>query len=237
MTRGDTDADGAGPRLRRDQPGLLTVAVGPVGRFDDRAVRTLSGLARIGRELTGDIRVVVLELAESNASTTDSASGEDRDPVLAGYQEGVAWLRRADVVSVATARGPLTGVAVELALCCDLRLLGVEASLTLTGARTGGAPLLGATGRLVDLVGAARATELCLTGRTVGAAEAERIGLVSRVVPGTELEVATDALVAGLLAADRVALTETKALLNHTLRDQLAAERESFARRARPDAG
>ncbi|GAA3382312.1 enoyl-CoA hydratase/isomerase family protein [Cryptosporangium minutisporangium] len=234
------------PQLRRDRQGVLTVVVGPLGRFGDTTVRTLEKLARIGADLTGDVRVVVLELAgsssQSDPSTTGSVSArlaslsdEERDSVLASYQAAVGWLRRADVVSVATARGPLAGVAVELALCCDLRLVATDASFALTGGRSEAAPVLGTTGRLVDLVGAGRATELCLTGRRVGAAEAERLGLASRAVPEAELTAVTDAFVADLLSADRAALAETKALLagapQRTPCEQAAAERESFARR------
>ena len=234
----DVRNDGSGPRLRRDRPGVLTVVVDSVARWDADAARTLEVLADVGRGLAGDVRVVVLELAEptteGGGSTTESflrglagLSEAECDTVLAGYQDAVAWLRRADTVSVATARGRLAGPAVELALCCDLRVLAHDTSVTV-----GSAPLLGVTDRLAALIGAGRAAELALTGRSVGAAEAERLGLATRVVPGSDLGAAADELITGLLAADRGALAETKALYAND-GDRRAAEREAFARLAR----
>lgn len=232
----DERNDGPGPRSSRERREVLTVVVDGVTRWDAAAVDTVEALAAAGRELPGDVRVVVLELTGSltlsGESTTESVpegvadlSEVECDAVLAGYQDAVAWLRRADTVSVATARGRLGGPALELALCCDLRLLAHDTTLTL-----GAAPLLGVTEGLISLVGRGRATELALTGRPVGAAEAERLGLASRVVPGSDLDAAADELVTGLLAADRVALAETKALLGAP---GAAAERGAFGRLAR----
>jgi enoyl-CoA hydratase/carnithine racemase len=234
----DVRNEGFGPRLRRDRPGVLTVVVGEVARWDVGAARALDELAAVGRDLAGDVRIVVLELGEATTqgggSTTESFLGglaslsePECDAVLAGYQDAVAWLRRADTVSVATARGRLAGPAAELALGCDLRLLAHDASVTL-----GTTTLLGVSDRLVALIGTGRATELALTGRPVGAAEAERLGLATRVVPGSDLGAAADELVTGLLAADRGALAETKALYARD-GDRRAAEREAFARLAR----
>ncbi|WP_051571163.1 enoyl-CoA hydratase/isomerase family protein [Cryptosporangium arvum] len=219
-----------------DRPGVRTVVVGNVSRWDEQAVQVLDVLAATGRELTGAVRVVVLVLDGSITtgarSTTESVrsglvdlSEAECDAVLAGYQDAVAWLRRADTVSVAAARGPLSGPAVDLALSCDLRVFAHDVSVTL-----GGPPLLGVTDRLVALIGSGRAAELALTGRPVTAAEAERLGLATRVVPGSDLRAATDDLVAGLLATDRAVLAETKALF---AAPGAAAERGSFARRAR----
>ncbi|WP_344651593.1 enoyl-CoA hydratase/isomerase family protein [Cryptosporangium japonicum] len=204
--------------------------------WDEHAVRALEALAATGRDLTGDVRVVVLELdgslTPSGRSTTESfrarlaaLSEAECDAVLAGYQDAVAWLRRADTVAVAAARGPLAGPAAELALSCDLRVFAHDVSVTF-----GGPPLLGVAGRLVASVGAGRAADLALTGRPVAAAEAERLGLATRVVPGSDLAAATDDLVAGLLAADRAVLAETKALF---AAPTPAAERGAFARLAR----
>ena len=71
----------------------------------------------------------------------------------------------------------------QLALACDLRVLADDAQLTMAEVTLGLVPDLGGTKRLVDLVGYARALEICVTGRRVDAAEAERIGLATVVVP------------------------------------------------------
>jgi enoyl-CoA hydratase/carnithine racemase len=102
-------------------------------------------------------------------------------------------------------------------------------------------PDLGGTKRLVDLVGYSRAADICLTARRVDADEALRIGLASSVVPVEELDAAVDAKVAALLAVNRDAAAETKALLQRahasSQDDQQAAEREAQYRRLRALAG
>lgn len=82
-------------------------------------------------------------------------------------------------------------------------------------------------------MGLPRALELCLTGRSVHAAEAAQLGLAELVVPGDELDGAVGDLVAGLLTADAAAARATKELLaqahGNTLDQQAEAERHSQA--------
>jgi enoyl-CoA hydratase/carnithine racemase len=102
-------------------------------------------------------------------------------------------------------------------------------------------PDLGGTKRLVDLVGYSLAADICLTARRVGADEALRIGLASQVVPVDGLDAAVERTVEALLAVDRNAAAETKALLarahGRTQDEQQAAEREAQHRRLRTLAG
>ena len=72
-------------------------------------------------------------------------------------------------------------------MMCDLIVCGDNARFGQPEIRLGTMPGLGGTQRLTRLVGRAKAMDLCLTGRTMDAAEAERAGLVSRVVPTGEL--------------------------------------------------
>jgi enoyl-CoA hydratase/carnithine racemase len=98
-------------------------------------------------------------------------------------------------------------------------------------------PDLGGTKPLTELVGYGRALEICATGRWIEAAEAERIGLVNQLVPAAELTLHAQVFVRELLAADRDALIETKALIQGAVdRDydaQRAAERAAQVRRIR----
>ncbi|TMB08061.1 MAG: enoyl-CoA hydratase/isomerase family protein, partial [Deltaproteobacteria bacterium] len=78
------------------------------------------------------------------------------------------------------------GLALELALAFDLRVATADAELGLPEVRVGLVPDVGGTTRLVRTVGYAKAKELILTGRMIGAAEALAIGLVNQVVPPGE---------------------------------------------------
>ena len=226
---------------------MLTVVFDRPAEWAPQAWRTLAG---VGRQLAGDIRVVVVRIVGA-ASDTDRSwtaavdhaalSEADCESALDDFQGAFRWLRRNDLVSIAALTGPVTGPGVHAALACDLRLLADDGSLALTETVRGLVPALTGTGPLVDLIGVARATELCLTGRPVRPAEAERLGLATRVVPSADLPAATADLVAALLAMSRHALAETKALLagavGRTQAEQEAAERAALGRRLRDLAG
>ncbi|HEY2947115.1 MAG TPA: enoyl-CoA hydratase-related protein, partial [Micromonosporaceae bacterium] len=122
-----------------------------------------------------------------------------------------------------------------------VRVLADDAQLSMAEVTLGLVPDLGGTKRLVELVGYARALELCVTGRRVGAAEADRMGLANVVVPRPELDAAVADLTAAVLAGPRNAVIEIKALLagaaNRSHAEQEAAEREAQTRRLRDLAG
>ena len=144
-------------------------------------------------------------------------------------------------MSIAAVQGHAIGGGFQLALGCDLRILADDAQLCMAEASLGIVPDLGGTKRLVDLVGYSRAAEICLTGRRVDADEALRIGLASHVVPAGGLDSAVARTVTALLAVDRDAAAETKALLQRghgrTQDEQQAAERTAQYRRLRALAG
>jgi enoyl-CoA hydratase/carnithine racemase len=140
-------------------------------------------------------------------------------------------------VSIAAVQGHAIGGGLQLALGADIRIIADDAQFTMAEPTLGLVPDLGGTKRLVDLVGYSRALEICVTGRRVGADEALRLGLASQVVPVAELDAAVDRMVTAILAVNRDAATETKALLlaaaRHTQDEQQAAEREAQYRRLR----
>jgi enoyl-CoA hydratase/carnithine racemase len=93
--------------------------------------------------------------------------------------------------AIAAINGDAIGIGLELALVCDIRIAAKTARFSFPGIARGLMPSDGATQRLPRLVGHAKAMELMLTGDTITADEALRIGLVSRVAPAKEaLEVA-----------------------------------------------
>ena len=227
-------------------------------------------MRQIGRELPGDVRVVVvrgegrafsagldLSAVSTTQSDSDSATGaassdggkgfsfadlarsDDEVAVatLSGFQEGFAWLRRPDLVSIAAVRGHAIGAGFQLALACDMRVLAEDAQFSMAEVSLGLVPDLGGTKRLVELVGYARAVDICLTGRRIGASEADGLGLATSVVPADDLDQTVADLVMQILTARRGAVIEIKALLaaasSHSFAQQEAAERAAQLRRIR----
>ena len=218
---------------------------------------TWAALAAIGASLPGEVRVVVVtgegpsfsagidrrmftaEGVPGEGSLGDITGRSDAEAaeVIASYQAGFTWLRRPEFVSVAAVRGHAVGGGFQLALACDLRVAADDAMFTMAEPTLGLVPDLAGTQPLVEAVGYARALEICATGRRFAADEAERIGLVNLVVPGDQLEAATEDLVAALLSTNRDAVTATKRLLldarDRSFDEQIRAEREAQVIRLR----
>jgi enoyl-CoA hydratase/carnithine racemase len=118
------------------------------------------------------------------------------------------------------------GGALEVALGCDLRIASSDAHLGLPEVKFGIIPDVGGSTRLPAVVGLGRAKELIMTARTIDAVEAERIGLVNRVVAPEELEQATQALVDELLANSHVAVGRAKRVIDASARPTIAQSLE-----------
>jgi enoyl-CoA hydratase/carnithine racemase len=242
--------------VERDGP-VVTVVLDRPARLNAQTPHTWAALREVGRSLPGDVRVVVVrgEGRAFSAGLDKAAFGPggipdapglpeiaampaaEADATIDGFQAAFRWLRRPELVSVAAVQGAAVGAGFQLALACDLRVLAEDATLTMAESRYGLVPDLGGTAPLVAAVGYARALELCLTARPVGAAEALALGLATIVVPPAALSGAVADLVAALLAPARETAVETKALLLGALgrdRDeQEAAERAAQLRRLR----
>jgi len=127
---------------------------------------------------------------------------------------------------VCAIHGVCLGGALELALACDLRVLADDAYVGLPETRLGLVPDVGGSSRLPQVVGLGRAKELIMTGRVIGAADAERFGLANRVAPAERLEEATAELVAELLACAPLAVGLAKRLLDASARPALSTTLE-----------
>ncbi|MGN6373059.1 MAG: enoyl-CoA hydratase/isomerase family protein [Solirubrobacteraceae bacterium] len=114
------------------------------------------------------------------------------------------------------------GGALEVALGADLRVASSDAQMGLPEVKFGIIPDVGGSSRLPAVVGLGRAKELIMTGRVIDAAEAQRIGLVNRVVEPENLESATQALVDELLANSAVAVGRAKRVMDASARPALA---------------
>jgi enoyl-CoA hydratase/carnithine racemase len=162
-------------------------------------------------------------------------SAEECAERIAGFQSAFTWLRRPSLVSIAAVQGHAIGAGFQLALNCDMRVLADDARFSMAEVTLGLVPDLGGTKRLTELVGESRALEICVTGRRITADEADRLGLATAVVPAADLDAAVSDLAAAVLAGDRAAVAEIKALIagasGRTYEAQDRAEREAQTRR------
>ena len=247
-----------GVRLNCDGP-VATVTLCRPDVLNAQTPEMWRAMYGISRDLPGDVRVVVVR-GEGRAFSAgldrsvfgDGPAGglvaelaglppEECADRIAEFQAAFTWLHRPDLISIAAVRGYAIGAGFQLALACDFRVLADDAVLAMAEVSLGLVPDLTGTKRLVDLVGYARALEICVTGRRIDAAEAERLGLATVIVPGAELDAAVRDLTAAVLAGDRNAVVEIKALLagaaGRSPADQWRAEREAQTRRLRDLAG
>ena len=246
--------------------GLHHEQTGPVAsitldRPDVRNAQTPAmwrGLAELGASLPEETRVVVVRGAghsfsagldrsmldpAGTAEGVESVAGlltmsdEEMAATIDAYQQGFTFLRDPRFISIAAVQGYAVGAGFQLALACDLRVVAEDAQFCMKESALGLVPDLTGTKPLVESVGYARALEICVTARMVGAAEAVSIGLALTSVPPTELDDAVANLAAALTAPLPGAAVETKALLQGAaqrgLDEQRRLEREAQVRRFR----
>ncbi|WP_374688318.1 enoyl-CoA hydratase/isomerase family protein [Promineifilum sp.] len=130
------------------------------------------------------------------------------------YQGVLNRLERLELPTIALLHGHCLGLAMELALACDLRLAAEGTLLGLPEARLGMIPDVGGTTRLTRLVGPARAKELIFTGRRFDAATAERWGIVNDVTPRDQLLARGDELAAEIMEAAPLAVGMAKRVID-----------------------
>jgi 2-(1,2-epoxy-1,2-dihydrophenyl)acetyl-CoA isomerase len=133
------------------------------------------------------------------------------------YNPIIRALRSMGQPVIAAVNGVAAGAGASLAFACDIRLAAEDARFVLAFGRIGLVPDSGATWFLPRLVGSAKAAELALIGDPVDAAEALRLGLVSRVVPGDRLMAEARALADRLAEGAPLALSLTKGALQRSL--------------------
>ena len=107
---------------------------------------------------------------------------------------------------IAAINGFALGGGCELALACHIRIASEKAQLGLPEVTLGIIPGYGGTQRMARLLGKGKALELILTGDRIGAAEAERIGLVNRVVPADQLMAAAEEMARKIMARGPLAV-------------------------------
>lgn len=170
--------------IRLDRP--------PMNALNDQVQREIRAAAEEASE-RADVRAVILyggeklfaagadikEMAERSYTDVASASG--------GLQAAFTAVDRIPKPVVAAVTGYALGGGCELALCADYRVCAEDSQLGQPEILLGIIPGAGGTQRLPRLIGPAKAKDLVFTGRFAGAAEAEKIGLVDKVVASGEV--------------------------------------------------
>jgi enoyl-CoA hydratase len=134
--------------------------------------------------------------------------------------------------TIAAVSGYALGGGCELAMMCDIMIAADTAKFGQPEITLGTIPGIGGTQRLTRAIGKSKAMDLCLTGRMMDAAEAERSGLVSRVVPADKLMEEAIAMAEKIAAMSRPVATMAKNAVNRAfetpLTEGLKVERDLF---------
>lgn len=240
-------------RVARDGP-VLTITLCNVARRNAQTPSMWLALAELAATLDPAVRVVVLGgdgpsfssgldramltgagiAGEPSLLAAARRGAEPAARMIEPYQCGFSAWADVDAIVVASVQGHAIGAAFQLALAADLRIVAEDVQFAMRETSLGLVPDLAGTRELVGLVGYSRALEICMTGRSVGAAEAVAIGLAAAAVPNESLAARTSELVATLLAAPEHAVRELKPLLRRAMTgdrdDQLRREREAQGR-------
>ena len=209
------EIDGPVATLTLDRPESLNALTVPVkvalrealeSIASDRAVRAVI--------ITGAGRAFCAgqDLAERESPDAAPLDVEVRDR----YNPIIRAIRSMGQPVIAAVNGVAAGAGASLAFACDVRIAAEEARFVLAFGRIGLVPDSGATWFLPRLVGPAKAAELALVGDPLDAAEALRLGLVSKVVPGDGLLDEARAMASRLAEGAPLALALTKEALQRS---------------------
>ena len=142
--------------------------------------------------------------------------GERSDPGVESLDNNTSLVELTSKLKqpvIAAIRGNATGFGLELALACDLRIACENARFGFPQIRDGRIPRHGGTQRLPRLVGQARAMHMILTGEFISALEAQRIGLIHRMVPSGALVPAATNMAQEMARKSPLSLSYTKETL------------------------
>jgi enoyl-CoA hydratase/carnithine racemase len=130
------------------------------------------------------------------------------------FQGILTRLERLELPTIALLHGYCLGLAMELALACDIRIAAEGTKLGLPETLLGIIPDVGGTTRLTRLLGPARANELIFTGRQIDAAQAEAWGMVNYVLPAEQLAEKAAELTAEISKAAPLAVGMAKRVID-----------------------
>ena len=224
-----------------DADGIALATVNRPDKLNALNTEVIGDLARLAEQVEGDpaVRALIVTGAGEKAFVAGADIGElaeiDGDDGRKLAERGQAAFRALERLRkpvIAAVNGFALGGGCELAMACHVRLAAPNAKFGQPEVRLGLIPGYGGTVRLPRLVGRGRALEILLTARMVGAEEAERIGLVNRVVEGGALLDEARAMAKTMLAMGPLAvglcLDQVDRGLDADLDAAMALEAEAF---------
>lgn len=168
------------------------------------------------------------DLKERGSRSTNEMYNERRF-LRAKWVNAIAGIAKPTIAAI---NGFCLGGGLEVALQCDLRIAADHAKFGLPEVTLGFLPGAGGTQRLPRTIGLQRAKEMILTGKRIDAAEAERLGILLRVVPRDQLMPAVMELARAIAKNPRIAVIQAKVALNASqetmLSGGLQAENEAW---------
>lgn len=197
---------------------------------DRETVQSL--LAAVRQSMEDGTRVLILTGAGDSfcagadlvaTSAADIANFDVTKSIRENVNPTILAMRALPVPVIARVHGHAVGVGCNYALACDMIIASEQAFFGQVFVRVGLMPDGGSTFFLPRLVGYHKAFELMTTGDIIDAQEAQRLGIVNRVVPFAELDATVDSLAARLAQAPRVAMANIKAGLNYGAQADLAS--------------
>jgi 2-(1,2-epoxy-1,2-dihydrophenyl)acetyl-CoA isomerase len=213
--------------LQHLDQGLLTITMNRPERRNALNQEMITGLVAAARRAAEDteVRAVLLKGAGGSFCVGGDVKSMAESKSPPPLEVRVANLRRGMEVSrilhqmpkpvVAQIDGAAAGAGLSMALACDLRVAGRSAKITTAFAKVGLSGDFGGTYFLTQLIGAAKARELYLTSPVLSGAEAQALGLVTRVVPDAEIDQAARELALSLAKGPSVTLGYIKTNINN----------------------
>ena len=217
------------------EEGIATITLNRPDRRNAFSPEMSASLHRAVEDAAGDDEVRVLVItgtgqafcagADVKAMAERASQPGEKEPE-AGDGELTMLLQRINKPVIAAVNGVAVGGGLDLALGCDIRIASDRARFAEIFIRRGLIPAMGGIFFLPRLVGVDRACQLIWTGDMVDAREAERIGLVTMVVPHEELESATRELAEKLVKGPPLAIQRAKrAIYDGLLLDLLSTQK------------
>ncbi|RMA59791.1 enoyl-CoA hydratase [Acidovorax sp. 100] len=221
---------GAVATLRFNRPEALNAIDVPMANAFLAAVQAIAA--------DPGVRAVVLRgngrgfMAGGDLATLRADPVQGAIDILTPLNQALLLLAQMNAPVIAQVHGAAAGAGLSLVLMADYVIAAEGTRFNLAYINLGTSCDVGASWALPRIVGVRQALEIALLGEALTADDALRLGLVNRVVPGAELDSATTALAQRLASGPTLAYGAMKRLMrasmDHTLPEQLAAEKDAF---------